>query len=240
MDDDKRLKVAGEADPSRNLMQMGAESEFSSHLRALFKTLLPLRLIETGTYCGVGSTTAIASALRDCSITGHKFYSIEVNPLYHSTARENLANNGLLGYVQLVNGLSLPRAYLPSIEEIEEKFVKKIEFTDIFIDHPEGERAQNYYSEVSFDGVPDDLLGLYLKEFDYRPDFILLDSAGHLGAVEFQYVVSLIKGQCVIALDDIYHVKHYKNFMAARDDPRFEVLFETKEKFGSCTMKFNP
>jgi predicted O-methyltransferase YrrM len=240
MDGDKRLKVAGEADPSKNLMQMGAVSEFAAHVRALFSTLRPHKLIETGTYCGAGSTTAVASALRDCSIAGHKFYSIEVNPLYHKTAVENLTRNGLIGYVTLVNGLSLPRACLPSIEEIEEKFVKKIEFTDIFIDHPEDERARNYYSEVSFDGVPDDLLGHCLREFDYRPDFILLDSAGHLGTAEFQYVVSLLKGRCVIALDDIYHVKHYGNFLAARKDPRFEVMFETKEKFGSCTLMFNP
>ncbi len=240
LEDDKRLKVAAELDPSHNLMQMAAESEFSRHVRDLFKTLRPQRLIETGTYCGVGSTTVIASALRDCSIVGHKFYSIEVNPLYHKTAIENLTNNGLIDYVTLVNGLSLPRAYLLSLDEIEEKFVNKIEFTDIFVDHPAGERAQNYYSEVSFDGVPDDLLGRYLKEFDYHPDFILLDSAGHLGAVEFQYVVSLLKGQCVIALDDIYHVKHYKNFMDAQKDPRFEIIFSSKEKFGFCTMKFNP
>lgn len=240
MDTDKRLKVAGELDPAANLMQMAAESEFSRHIHSLFKTLKPLKLIETGTYCGVGSTAVIAGALRDCQITGHKFYSIEVNPLYHNTAFENLTQSGMIKYVTLVNGLSLPRKCLPSIEEIEEKFVKNVEFTDIFVDHPEGQRAQNYYGEVSFDGVPDDLLGVYLKEFDYRPDFVMLDSAGHLGTVEFHYVLSLIKGQCVIALDDIYHVKHYKNFLDAQNDPRFEILASSKEKFGFCTLRFTP
>ncbi|KWT92178.1 putative O-methyltransferase [Candidatus Magnetominusculus xianensis] len=240
MEADKRLKVAGELDPSANLMQMAAESEFSRHIHSLFKTLRPQRLVETGTYCGVGSTTVIASALQECRITGHKFYSIEVNPLHHNTAFENLTNNGLINYVTLVNGLSLPREYLPPIDEIEEKFVKNVEFTDVFIDHPENVRAQNYFSEVSFDGVPDDLLGVFLKEFDYRPDFVMLDSAGHLGTIEFHYVLSLIKGPCVIALDDIYHVKHYKNFIDVQSDPRFEIIASSKEKFGFCTLRYTP
>ncbi|MBF0344193.1 MAG: hypothetical protein HQL06_08175 [Nitrospirae bacterium] len=236
----KCVKVAGEIDTSRDLTQIGASSDYAKHIGRLFKELRPHMIIETGTYLGLGSTTIIASTIKELAIEDCVFYSIEVNPHHHKIAVENLTKNGLIDLVTPVNGLSLPRNLLPDIDEIEDRFVRNLEFGDIFVDHKEEERARLYFQEANFEGVPDDLLGKYLSEFDYKPDFLMLDSAGHLGFIEFNYVVSMLKGPCVFALDDVYHVKHYKSFLAVRSDKRFEIIMESKEKFGFCTVRFSP
>ena len=63
---------------------------------------------------------------------------------------------------------------------------------------------------------------------------IILDSGGHMGFVEFEYVLSLLKGSCIFVLDDVYHVKHYKSLKMIQSDPRFNILTLSKEKFGFC------
>ena len=79
-----------------------------------------------------------------------------------------------------------------------------------------------------------------MKEFDHRPDFVLLDSGGHMGYVEFRYALPLIHGPCYIALDDIYHVKHHRSFRELQNDPRFELVAVSEEKFGFCVARFTP
>jgi len=233
-----RVKIA--ADYVHDGTKVAAESDFSTYIQNLFKKSRPKKIIETGTYLGTGTTTIIASSLRQLGIDDAAFYTIEVNPKYHQTAMNNLRNGGLLGCVTPLNGLSVPRGILPTIQEIEEKCVKSIEFDDIFVDHQEHERALLYYRETNFDGLPDNLLGQCLENFDYRPDFVLLDSGGHIGNVEFNYLISQLKGECYVALDDIYHIKHHKSFLQIQSDPRFELITSSKEKFGFCIAKFRP
>jgi len=63
-----------------------------------------------------------------------------------------------------------------------------------------------------------------MKKFDYKPDLVMLDSAGHMGFIEFKYVLSLLKGSCVFILDDVNHVKHYDSLRLMKNDSRFNVL----------------
>jgi hypothetical protein len=80
-----------------------------------------------------------------------------------------------------------------------------------------------------------------LAHFEYQPDFVLLDSAGHLGHLEFVYTTSKLRGRCFIALDDTNHVKHYQSVLDMKQDPkRFRIVAESKEKFGFCIAEFNP
>ena len=234
----KGVKIA--ADYDHDGTKIDTESEFSSHIQSLFKENRPKKIVETGTFLGTGTTTIIASLLHQFGIEDAAFYTIEVNPGHHRTAMTNLGNSGLLKYVTPLNGVSVPRNMLPTLEEIEEKCVKSIEFDDIFVDHQEHERALLYYRETNFDGLPDNLLGQCLENFNYRPDFVLLDSGGHIGNVEFNYLISQLKGECHIALNDIYHIKHHKSFLQIQSDPRFELLTSSKEKFGFCIAKFRP
>ena len=94
----------------------------------------------------------------------------------------------MLDYVKLHNGLSVPRELLPTFEQINNSTVENVEFGEIYIDHEEKERALKYFEETDFSDVEDNLLEKCLKRFDYAPDFVLLDSAGHMGNIEFNYL----------------------------------------------------
>lgn len=231
-------RIAGHVSPKQNLTGVAAESQFGRCVRQLFSQVRPRRVIETGTYHGTGTTAIIASALRDAGINDAVFLSIEVNPHNVRKALANLARQNLAASV--LNGLSVPRRLLPDVDAIERHYVRDVEADGIFVDHEEAQRAMLYHQETDFPDAPDDLLGRCLKEFDFRPDFVLLDSGGHMGHVEFRYVLPLIQGPCHVALDDIYHVKHHRSFRELQQDPRFELIAVSEEKFGSCIARFTP
>jgi hypothetical protein len=223
-----------------NLASIDRRSDFAKSIGDLFREIRPRKLIETGTYFGTGTTYVITSLLKKLSIRDAEFYSIEVDPKRCRQAQAYLAKVKLAEYVRITNGLSIPRRLLPSIDDIAKRYVEDISAGAIYVDHADRERALLYFNETNFADVPDDLLGECLARFDFKPDFVLLDSAGHLGEIEFKYLISRLKGVCYIALDDIFHVKHHKNFVNIQQDSRFVVKISSKEKFGFCIAKFSP
>jgi hypothetical protein len=230
-------RITGIDAPVPNPMMVDVQSHFARCVFDLFRQVRPTRIIETGTYFGMGTTAIIGLALRQLQIANAQFFSIEVNPIHHAQAVHNVAMMGL--EATLLLGLSVPRHLLPSGEQIRRDVVEHEE-DGIFVDHQRDVRVQKYFEETDFAGVEDDLLGKCLAKFDFRPDFLLLDSAGHMGHVELRYVVPLIKGRCFFALDDTNHVKHYQSVREIKQDPRFRVLVESQEKFGFCFAEFNP
>ena len=112
---------------------------------------------------------------------------------------------------------------LPTIQQIEQLYVNSVLADGLVVDHEESDRAKLYHRETDFPELPDDLLGRVLKEFNYNPDFVLLDSGGHMGHVEFRYVIDRLRGPSLIALDDIHHVKHFRSFQDLRADDRFDL-----------------
>ena len=138
-------------------------------------------------------------------------------------------------------GLSVPRGLLPSKEEIQKKYVDGLKGDNVFVDYPAERRAEAYHNETANTGAPDDLLELCLRNCNYSPDILLLDSAGHLGFIEFQYVWPKLKGTCYIVLDDTKHVKHRESLaLMKRERARFSILVDSAEKFGFCVAKFSP
>lgn len=230
-----RLKVAEEY--VKNGMVVSDDSAFSEAIRRIVQQVRPQKIIETGTYLGRGTTAILAEALRVAGLKA-TFFTIEVNPKYHAQARAYLESKGYS--VKPLCGLSIPRRLLPDREQISFSLLQVAGEESIFVDHPDSVRAERYYQETDFPNVPDDLLGRCLEAFDGRPDFVLLDSAGHLGWIEFQYLLERLKGPCILALDDIYHVKHYRSFQRMQKDKRFEILTVSKEKFGFCIARFDP
>lgn len=231
-------RIAARLAQQKDLTRIDTESHFARCVKDLFARVRPRRVIETGTYHGTGTTTVIARALRDLAIDEARFISIEVNPRNITRATTNLQNEDLS--VELFNGLSVPRALLPDLQAIETELVKNVLADGLVVDHEEPERARLYYGETDFAALPDDMLGTALAEFDYRPDFVLLDSGGHMGYVEFQYLISRLQAPCHLALDDIFHVKHFRSFHDIRNDPRFKLLVASEEKFGFCIAMFDP
>jgi len=230
------VRIASEVDPQGRHVKR--DSEFAHVIRDFILENRPLKLLETGTDVGMGTTYVIAQALRDASLEDATFFSIEVNPTLFWEAKKNLEREGLLKYVHLINGLSLPRYLLPSLEEIHREFVLELK-GDIIVDYEPEIRAQKYFEETHFPQVPDDCLGWCLQQFNYNPDFVLLDSAGYLGFTEFTYLLENLEGECVIALDDINHVKHHRSFeYIASHKKLFNILKVSNEKFGFCLVRY--
>lgn len=227
----------------RDLARINRESEFSKAIRNTIEKIRPSKLIETGTYQGMGSTALIASCLRDLGLKS-EFFSIEANPTYVAMAKQNLSNLGLSDYVTLVNGLSIKRRYLPTKEELKAKFVDQAgEFfcKNIYVDHDKDKRVDLYFRETNFPDVPDDMLKKCIQSFCGKIDFLLLDSGGHLGEIEFDTAIRHIISPCMIALDDIYHVKHFNNFYnKIKGNTQFEIAYESREKFGFCIAFYYP
>lgn len=236
----RNIRIAGDDGDGHDLTEVSQVSEFSTRIRDVFLEHKPRYIIETGTFLGTGTTSTLAKALLDLRLDLAEFYSIEVNPENHMQARRNLEAAGLDQRVRLLNGLSVPRALLPSLEQIEDQFVTNIPFDDVFVDHQETQRSALYYRETNFPNLPEDLLGYCLRATGYRPDFLLLDSGGHMGNIEFNYVIERLEGPCIIALDDVYHVKHRRSLDQIQKDCRFRIMHLSHEKFGFCIAAFDP
>lgn len=235
-----QLRIAGEGVEGKDLTQIQDGSQFETRLRELILTARPRSVIETGTYLGKGTTRIIAAAMRDAGLNDTAFFTIECNPDHHRQARVNLTQAGLLPLVSTLLGLSVPRSLLPSLDKIHQDTVENPEGAGIFVDHKEHERATLYHRETDFPGIPEDLLGACLRETGYRPDMVLLDSGGHMGNVEFNYLIARLQGECIVVLDDIRHIKHHASFKQLQADRRFTVLTASDEKFGFCIARFTP
>ncbi|HVT89395.1 MAG TPA: hypothetical protein VHD56_11125 [Tepidisphaeraceae bacterium] len=223
---------------NKDLTRIDTQGQFARSIQSLFEKIRPRKIIETGTYRGTGTTAVIANALRELEIDDARFLSIEINPRHLAIARDNLAKAGLS--VELLHGLSVPRSLLPSIEQIEQDLVKQVMADGLIVDHEEADRARLYYNETNYADLPQDMLGQALREFDNHPDFVLLDSGGHMGYIEFRYLIDNLAGPCHIALDDVNHVKHFRSFKDICEDSRFRLVTASEEKFGFCIARFEP
>jgi radical SAM superfamily enzyme YgiQ (UPF0313 family)/ADP-heptose:LPS heptosyltransferase len=217
-------------------MSVHGATRFEHELRALFKEIRPQSVIETGTFLGRGTTSIIWRAVRDLGLNTY-ITTIEVNPEHHRQACDYFAENRMTVRAEL--GLSIPRNKLPDLTTINDSFVANADTRNgqIYYDHDETERAQLYFGETAFN-VPDNLLEAALKRCNYHPDFVLLDSAGHIGLAEFHHLLTLLQGDCHLMLDDINHCKHAATMQEIRRDPRFEILVESDEKFGFAVIRY--
>lgn len=190
----------------------------------------PRKIVETGTFMGTGSTAIIARALKKFDY-GAQFFSIECNSAFVHAAHSNLLREGLSDYVRLMQGLSIPRSMLPSKEEI----IKWLDSMPkhLFDDLQRERQASDYIRETSHPG-PDDLLRqIVVGNFGGELDLALLDSAGYLGYIEFQYLLTLLKPgtEVIFILDDaINHVKHFHSHAYLKK--RGKLIFEVEERYG--------
>jgi hypothetical protein len=202
------------------------DGEFAKEIRNQIGGNKCERLIETGSFFGTGSTTIIASAMRNFGLKNAIFYTIEVNADHYRKTIETLINNKLINYVHPLWGLSIPRELLYSINKVAYRYYPT-------------EVANEFIKETAFFCAPDDMLGQCLRAFNNRPDFVLLDSAGYIGTYEFDYVVNLLEEPCIIALDDTNDYKHKFTMKRIRKEKEsFEILCEGDERFGFAICRF--
>lgn len=101
-----------------------ADQAFFRRLRTLFARSRAHKIVETGTYQGLGTTLAICDALAANEFSADQFYSIEVNPNFYAQAWANLSNRPV--HPRLLRGLSIPRNLLPS-EQAETHFPEALD-----------------------------------------------------------------------------------------------------------------
>ena len=225
-------RIAGRMS-DKDLTRVEVASQFARSIHRVIEQTGPRKLIETGTYLGTGTTAVIAMALRDLGLDDvAMFCSIEVNPKNAVRAKQNLAKMGL--NVEILNGLSVPRCCcLRCSKSSKASFEMSLPINSSLIT-----KKLIGPSSISMRRIsrpcPTTCLARSCRTFDDRPDFVLLDSGGHMGFVEFRYLIDTLRGPCVIALDDVGHVKHFRSFETIRRDERFEVLAQSDEKFGFC------
>jgi hypothetical protein len=234
---ESKMRVCSSLDEGVDNTSVGTESDFSRCIRRVISKEKSRRIIETGTFHGLGTTRTIAESISGDSV----FYSIEASRENYDRAIYNLELLGLSAKVRVLHGLSLPSRMIPSAEETK-WFIRQFEHLDIFVDHVANDRISRYTKEVSIgSGIEDDCLGKAMRSFGFNPDFILLDSAGHLGFLEFQYVCSQLIGPCIIAMDDTNHIKHWLSVETAKQDTsKFSVVECGLEKFGYSVLSFCP
>lgn len=205
-----------------------AGTQFTDAITDLVYTNKMTRIIETGTYHGTGTTRAVLNGIHKHKVKPVHFVSIEVNPEYYATARRNTFGEP----VSILKGLSIPKGLLPKKSEITFEG-----FTDeTIIDHQPESRQELYYKETNYN-VNDARLIEAMMIVDYRPELVILDSAGHIGTLEFDYLMSLVSGGFYLCLDDTRHVKHSKTVQKIETDHRFTLIKAFEEKFGSRIYK---
>jgi len=200
---------------------MSAGTAFMDALTDLIQTKKLTRIIETGTFQGLGTTRAILKGLGKKKYT---FVSIEGNPDNHAQAVKNNPDTR----VDFLLGISIPKELRPKRDEIKFDGYD----ADVIVDHPERTRARLYFNEIDYD-VPDRMLDQAMLLTAHYPQLVVLDSAGHVGLIEFQYFMTMAKGEFYLALDDTNHVKHKNTVKLIEADDRFTLTFSTEEKFGS-------
>lgn len=218
------MKLASQVDPHG----ISASMELRQDILSVIMEYRPHSIIETGTYKGLGSTSAVLHGLADANIRGFSFISIESNKQFYQEAVNNLDpdSNQYKGSLLLLNAISLPLAELPTKVEYD--------FDDsVIVDHI---NPNSYLKEIPKD-VKDDGLMTALHLVNFRPDLVILDSAGHLGTQEFIYLMANVDSPFTLILDDTNHIKHYKTMQMVRKNKRYNIIKESNDKFGHAIIE---
>lgn len=215
------MKLASQIDPHGIAASMSLRKDIYS----IIMDHRPYSILETGTYNGLGSTSAILHGLKDANVDPFSLVSIESNYRNHAEAEKNLLGEKYKGTVVLMHANSLPSEIMPRmVYDVPDH---------VITDHVD---PMKYLKEVP-QGIEDDGIGRAMALLDHRPDLVLLDSAGHLGFLEFEYVCKLSESSFILILDDTLHRKHYDTLEFIKQHPDdFKILKESKEKFGHAII----
>ena len=227
-------------------MSMAAEEELVSALRKTLADEKITHVVETGTFCGLGSTRIVAEAFAAGSAP-ETFVTIEVNWESWRKAKSNLAR---FGFVKPLWGRTVELQSALRFLDADPALRDHRENTVVFIDDTE-DPVRFYRNEVrgALGGVPvrpadrirqrfdrafsyagDDLLESYLRAFQTKNPLVILDSAGGLGWLEFQIMTGVMKGRpYLVLLDDVNHLKHFRSCEHVKRDPAFTLVAEDEK-----------
>lgn len=207
---------------------VSVSDDFKSEIAKHIVRHKPMVIIETGTHTGLGTTDA---AIRGLVGGGHGgiLISIEANRAYIDAARRYHARYEGAGYVRFMHGVSLPEEWMP--HEIDDDFPEHV-----YTDHV---NSKEYLKEIPAQSQYD-MLGIAMREFDFKIDMFILDSAGYLGTAEYLYIIDKQRSPCYFFLDDTLHRKHYKTMQIIEKDSRCKIIEKSREKFGHAIVHYKP
>lgn len=211
---------------------MSADPVLRSLLFRIVKAESIKCVVETGTFLGLGSTTMLAEAF-PTNAPPHRFVTLEANRQRWEKARDNLTR---FPFVTPVWGLSVPLEEALAFLAADECLSDHRRWPDVWIDDVVDPLA--FYSaelrgqlggvskqDVASGYQGEDLLRLELRASAGLPVFIVLDSAGGVGFLEFSILLRELRDRpYIILLDDIDHIKHFRSAQIVHDDPRFTIL----------------
>src|ERR1035437_1581571 len=213
---------------------MSSDSQLKDALKGLSNEKINI-IIETGTYIGTGSSRIISeSFIKSKSI--EVFYTIEINYNNFLQAKRNLKN---YKFVRCLYGSSLLLSEAINFIRNDDAILNHKNYENIFIDDTndpisfytremEGLLNENKKTLGSlFLKKKENLLpNLILNNID-KSLFIVLDSAGGVGYLEFLNTYNLLKEKTFyILLDDIHHLKHFRSYRDIQYNKKFSILYE--------------
>ena len=202
--------------------------------------------VETGTFYGSGTTTRLWRAARKVAPSA-TITTIECNKKYFNDARTYFAKAGLTTHLQPLLGVTVPKFMLLSLAEIEAQFVRReSEFGELGapLDHAPENRVKAYFKESHAPDVEHGVLDKVIQASSTPIGLFVLDSAGHLGRVEFHYLLGLalqfpakFSRPFCIMLDGTSHCKHLRSLQFVKKQPGWKVLRESTDRFGWAAVE---
>lgn len=177
-------------------IELSTDQEFKEIVEKLVAEYNIEEIVETGTYCGMGSTLIFAE-------TNLPVFSIECNARHIAVAQKSLKN---YPNVSILHGYSLKHK-----EMLEFIFKDTIYEKNPKLRREGGNKAPLFYLQEIF--CTADAENLLIKLVNNNKwQLVFLDSSGGVGYLEFKKFMSIkhLKKK-VLMLDDIQHVKHYRS-----------------------------
>ncbi len=234
-------------------ISMSKDSKFKEVITKLLQEGKVKSILESGTFNGLGSTTMLCELITKNNITLNHFYTIEVEePMY----QQAILNLQKYPFVKPLWGMSLSKEDCLNFIDNDEAINNHEKYPDIFIDSTENPK-EFYKNEIegslsikisakkkitdtitSFfqkpsikNAVPQDCFKKYIPQIENDCPIILLDSAGGVGLLEFQTVMSIMKDKpFYLILDDVHHLKHFRSLEFVRKNNSFNILAENLEQ----------
>jgi hypothetical protein len=208
---------------------------FKQTVEFLIKKLNPEEIIETGTYNGLGSTSIFAQ-------TGLPVKTVESCKTHYNLAIDNLQK---YPNVSCFWGSSLNIDEMISFIRQDDIYRSDLVLQKVIQYDGDSDPSKSslfYEREVlGFGETPIDQ-DLLMKFIDNdKKQIVFLDSAGGVGYLEFQKVLTLDKHKLlnkILLLDDVLHVKHYRSVVHLKQLKQ-EVVISENKRFAYCILTDN-
>jgi hypothetical protein len=240
-------------------ISMFADDTFITALEDLFSQNEITKIVETGTFLGLGSTTFLAKAILKSKKKLPEFITIEVDSKSYKKAVKNLAQ---YPFITPKWGLSVSSKEAKEFILNDDAILNHQKYPDLFIDdvsNPtkfylneiEGKLSQSSQKPTFVDKLKkriwtseknqfeDNIFQSVIPEIQNDTPLFLLDSAGGLGYLEFQKVNLLMNGHShFLILDDTHHLKHFRSCEHIYNNKNYTLIAENRER-GWLIAKFS-